>query len=155
MKIAKTRFYNRRRSPEAAKLILKAVLGQYGLDKKLERYEFIWRWAEVVGEDIAKRTKPESIQGNALIVRVESSAWAQELSLQKNVILRRFREIFKQDALKKGYVVNDIRFYVAGTSGANRNTDMTRKSFPAPPAPTGEKPRQLKRRIGTKKLIEK
>ena len=112
--INKGRYYNRRRSPEGAKQILRAVLGQYGLDKKLERYEFIFRWREIVGEEIARRAIPEAIQGSVLVVRVESSAWAQELSFQKNVILKRYKMASKDDALQKQYPISDIRFYVAG-----------------------------------------
>jgi len=113
--INKNRYYNRRRSPDAAKQILRSVLGQYGLDKKLERYEFIFRWREIVGEEIARRAIPEAIHGSVLIVRVESSAWAQELSFQKNVILKRYKMACKDDALQKQHPVNDIRFYVGGS----------------------------------------
>ena len=114
--IGKGRYYNRRRSPEAAKQILRAVLGQYGLDKKLERYEFIFRWREIVGDEIAERTIPEAIQGSVLVVRVESSAWAQELSFQKNIILKRYKAAYKDDVLQKQYPIRDIRFYVGRTT---------------------------------------
>jgi predicted nucleic acid-binding Zn ribbon protein len=105
------RSFNRKREPADIQSVLRSVLRRYGLERNLQKYEFITRWKEVVGEDIASRTVPECIRGNCLIVRVESSAWAQELSFQKHVILKRFHKILRTDALKKGYVVKDIKFY--------------------------------------------
>jgi predicted nucleic acid-binding Zn ribbon protein len=111
--ISKNRYYNRRRDPQAVKGILQAVLGKYGLDKKLEQYEFVLHWREIVGEDIAKRAVPESVQGTTLVVKVESAAWAQELSFQKKVILKRYQAAMKSDGSdKRKLFIKDIRFYV-------------------------------------------
>ena len=44
-------------------------------------------WREVVGERIARRTKPGSIHASTLTVIVESPVWAQELSLLSEDII--------------------------------------------------------------------
>jgi len=80
-----------RRSPRIVKGILKSVLKSHGLEKKLARYEFILQWKEIVGAEIAKRARPEYIRGDTLVVGVESSTWAQELSFQKDIILNRLK----------------------------------------------------------------
>ena len=60
-----------------------------------------------MGEEIAKRTRPECIRKDALVVRVANSAWAQELSFQKDVILARLMRFLSGDT-----PVSDILFYV-------------------------------------------
>ena len=87
--------------------ILAKALAFKGIDKKVERYEFILYWKEIVGEKIAAVTKPEYISRRALIVTVTHSAWAQELNFMKPVILQKLAHY-----LKKGDIVNDIVFRV-------------------------------------------
>ena len=86
---------------------MSGVLSKYGLDEKIARYKFITHWAEIVGDDIAERTKPECLRGGALVIRVNSSIWAQELSFQKETILRKLKKFLEGDE-----IVEDLRFYV-------------------------------------------
>jgi predicted nucleic acid-binding Zn ribbon protein len=97
------------RRPVSAQSVLAGVLKDCGLDKELARYHFVLRWPEIVGEEIAKRTKPECLRNGALVVRVANSVWAQELSFHKKVIVNRLKKHLQGDD-----VVNDIVFYVAG-----------------------------------------
>ena len=89
------------------KAILSKALARHGLDKKVERYEFILHWPEIVGETIASISKPECIMNRALIVRVVHSAWAQELAFMKPVLIQKISPY-----LKKGDFVDDIIFRV-------------------------------------------
>lgn len=95
------------RTPALASDVLKRAFRRYGIDKQLARYQFVLHWSEIVGAEIAKRAQPECIRNKALVVRVSDSAWAQELSFQKQVILRRLRRFIQQDQ-----VVEDVVFYV-------------------------------------------
>ena len=97
----------RKRLPEGVGSILNLALKRYGLDKDIARYQFILHWKEIVGEEIALRAQPECIRGNALVVRVKDSTWAQELSFQKEVILKRINK-FLGDELN----LDDVQFYV-------------------------------------------
>jgi predicted nucleic acid-binding Zn ribbon protein len=99
------------RRPVAAQQVLGSVLKQYGIDKELARYHFVLRWPEIVGEEIARRTRPECLRKGALVVRVCNSVWAQELSFYKPVILNRLRKY-----LDAADVVNDLVFYVDGAA---------------------------------------
>ena len=87
--------------------ILAKALSYKGLDKKVERYEFILRWPEIVGEKIAAVTKPEYISRRSLIVTVKHSAYAQELTFMKPVLLQKLAPF-----LKRGDIVSDIVFRV-------------------------------------------
>ena len=100
----------KRRTPRVAGSILKSVLKHHGLEKKLAKYEFVVQWKEIVGGEIAKRSRPEHIRNNTLIVAVENSIWAQELSFQKDIILRRLKAATGFDS------VTDIHFRVSELS---------------------------------------
>lgn len=102
----------RRRDPVAAEKVLALALKKYGIDKDIARYKFVLHWKEIVGEEIAKRTRPECIRKNALVVRVSSSTWAQELGFQKDVILGRLKRFLSSDL-----AVTDIHFYVGDLRG--------------------------------------
>jgi predicted nucleic acid-binding Zn ribbon protein len=88
--------------------ILSAVLTHRGLDKRVERYEFILHWPEIVGERLAEVSKPEYIRDKALVVQVLHPAWAQELTMIKPVLLESLAQY-----LKPGDIVRDMVFRVA------------------------------------------
>ena len=97
------------KDPMGVQQVLNLALKQFGLDDELARYTFVLKCNEIVSAEIASRTKPECIKNARLVVRVTDSMWAQELSFQKDVILRRL-----QRHLQHGEEVRDILFYVAG-----------------------------------------
>ncbi len=95
------------RRPDGVRKVLNLALRRHGLNQRIARYQFVLHWSEIVGEDIARRTRPECVQGTELVVRVSDSVWAQELSFYKEKILGRLKEYFKDSAPES------IRFYVA------------------------------------------
>lgn len=95
-----------RRAPTSVHDILQRVLKKRNLDHKLAQYEFVLRWKEIVGVEIASRTFPEAVRRNELYVRVESPMWAQELTFQKGVLLKRLQRLTQFESLR------DIRFVV-------------------------------------------
>ena len=58
-------------------------------EKGVRRQRIRQAWEEAVGSLIAKNSEPLKIKGDTLIVRVTDTAWAQELSLRQNEILKR------------------------------------------------------------------
>jgi hypothetical protein len=89
------------------KSILAKALARRGLEKKVERYEFILHWKEIVGESLAIVCKPECLSRNTLVVRVINSGWAQEIGFMKPLILQRLSKY-----LPAGDLVDDISFRV-------------------------------------------
>lgn len=90
------------------KSTLSGLLAKYNLDKEFARYEFILHWKDIVGEEIARRTRPECIRNGTLVVAVCSAAWAQELSFNKLMILKKLRSRLSDEE-----VVRDVSFYVS------------------------------------------
>ena len=101
----------RARKMHGVQNILTSTLRRFNIDKDIARYQFILHWKEIVGAEIARRTKPECFRGDALVVRVVDSVWAQELTFQKEVILKRLQKFLDHDQ-----VVSDI-FFVVGKIG--------------------------------------
>lgn len=65
-------------------------------------------WEEVVDERVRKYVEPFKIRNGTLYLSVVSSAWAQELSLLKKEIVRKFNERAGEE------IIRDIRFKVIG-----------------------------------------
>ncbi|MCB0354398.1 MAG: DUF721 domain-containing protein [Bdellovibrionales bacterium] len=87
--------------------ILSLALKRYGLEDKIHRYRFVSHWKEIVGEELAKRSRPERLRGKVLIVAVRNSAWAQEMSFLKNTILKRLNRFLDSDV-----EIEDVKFVV-------------------------------------------
>jgi predicted nucleic acid-binding Zn ribbon protein len=95
--------------------ILSKVLAFRGLDKKVERYEFILQWPEIVGEKMAEISKPDYIRNKVLFVQVLHPVWAQELTMMKPVLLQSLSRY-----LKPGDIVRDIVFRVGDADFVGR-----------------------------------
>lgn len=79
-------------------------------------------WREAVGVRIAERARPGRVEGRTLEVQVESSVWAQELSLLSRTLCERLRE--------RGIAVSQLRFRVKPLTTERR--EPARR--PPPPA---------------------
>lgn len=99
------------KNPKEINSILSSILEKYGLQDKITKYKFIEHWEDIVGLEIAKRTKPECIRSGALVIRVTSSTWAQELSFHKDIILKKLKKFLADDDC-----VTELRFYVGKIS---------------------------------------
>jgi predicted nucleic acid-binding Zn ribbon protein len=99
--------YGARSDLTLIKGILAKALAHKGLDEKVERYAFILSWPEIVGETLAKISKPDHISRRVLIVTVAHSAWAQELTFMKPALLQKLKPY-----LRKGDIIEDMVFRV-------------------------------------------
>jgi predicted nucleic acid-binding Zn ribbon protein len=95
--------------------VLEQVIADLGLAKKLHEQRAVVDWADIVGENVARHSRAIRVDGGRLFVEVDSSVWAQELSLMKRRILR---EIGRRAG---DGVVDNVHFVLggAGTHGAS------------------------------------
>ena len=68
----------------------------------LDFQEIRKNWEELVGEKVARNSRPTALINNVLWVSVSSSAWSQELSFKRRDIIRRIKERVTE--------LKDIRF---------------------------------------------
>lgn len=57
------------------------------------------RWGEVVGEALAEKSFPDRYEKGTLWVVASGSAWAQEIRLRKEDIVRRLNEVASEPGL--------------------------------------------------------
>lgn len=114
--LAKGHFRRRQRGVKTDLTLIKGILSKAlahkGIDKKIERYEFILEWGKIVGAKLAEVSKPEYISRRTLIVRVLHPVWAQEFAFMKPNLLRQLAPY-----LKRGDVVDDMVFRVGPLEG--------------------------------------
>jgi predicted nucleic acid-binding Zn ribbon protein len=76
---------------------LKRVLGEAIVQDeilKAGRAQRVFRkWPEIVGELLAQKSTPERYHRGVVWVAVSGSSWAQELRMQRGIILKRLREL--------------------------------------------------------------
>ena len=75
-----------------------------GIQKKLQEYDAVIYWENVVGERIAQMTTATRILQGVLFVHVKSSTWRNELTLRKKEIIDKLNSIIGIDTVK------DIKF---------------------------------------------
>ncbi len=81
--------------------ILESVLANLGLAGRLREREALALWPEIVGPEIARRSKALRIRDGVLCIRMDSAAWSQELLFLKTKILERFDEVFGPGLVKE------------------------------------------------------
>ena len=109
------------RRPRRAKLkqaaragdLVDKLLKGFGLDERLQQYRALIIWEDVVGPQIAARTRPVRIREGVLEVNVDQPTWRQQLQLMKPKILVQLnaklgKATIKDIYLKRGKV--NMRF---------------------------------------------
>jgi predicted nucleic acid-binding Zn ribbon protein len=108
---SKRRRRPRNPGPQSAADLLPQVLARIGGEGRALEQRVSLAWPDAVGALLNRRSRPESVRGKTLIVRVDSSAFAHELALLKREILERLRR-----ALGDG-LVEDLRTRVGPLPG--------------------------------------
>ena len=68
---------------------LAEYFGRHGLVRRINQASIVTDWAELVGEQVATVSEPDSVdKSGTLRVRVESAAWLQELQLMSPTIIK-------------------------------------------------------------------
>jgi predicted nucleic acid-binding Zn ribbon protein len=76
-------------NPQPLSALLDKLLNELGLKKKIQQYDVVVSWAEIVGEQIARVTEAYKIDKGILFVRVRTSEWRNELLMRKPEILQK------------------------------------------------------------------
>ena len=108
----KTRRPRLKKAASAGVLVEKLLKG-FGLDERLQQYRALIIWEEVVGPQIAARTRPIRIRDGVLEINVDQPTWMQQLQFMKPKILTQLnaelgKATIKDLYLKRGKV--NVRF---------------------------------------------
>ncbi|MBM3307631.1 MAG: DUF721 domain-containing protein [Candidatus Eisenbacteria bacterium] len=88
--------------------VLAAVVRNLGLSRKLSEHRAVVDWEDIVGARVAEHARALRVDSGLLFVGVDSSVWAQELTLMKQRILRELRSRVGEG------VINDVHFVLGG-----------------------------------------
>ncbi|MCH7944718.1 MAG: DUF721 domain-containing protein [Armatimonadetes bacterium] len=79
--------------------LLLSALGRPEVLKVARAQSAMRQWSEVVGSALAGKSQPDRYDHGTLWVVASGSAWAQEIRLRKEEIVRRLNEISKEPGL--------------------------------------------------------
>ncbi|HEY9395770.1 MAG TPA: DciA family protein, partial [Nocardioides sp.] len=72
--------------------VVSRMVNDHGWDTSLRVHGVMARWPDIVGEEIADHTTPESYADGKLSVRTDSTAWATQLKLLAPTLVKRLNE---------------------------------------------------------------
>ncbi|WP_225667846.1 MULTISPECIES: DciA family protein [unclassified Arthrobacter] len=78
------------RDPEGLGNVFNRLLSERGWKSPVAVGSVLARWDELVGQEIALHCRPESFDGNTVLVRCDSTAWATQLRLISPMLIQRF-----------------------------------------------------------------
>ncbi len=84
--------------------IIGSVVNRMDIDTKLKTSGIFNHWEEIVGEEIAKRSRPEKLVRRILYISVATSTWANELSLMSEKLINRINSFTGEE------IVGTLRF---------------------------------------------
>ena len=76
------------RDPQLFGDVLQRIMRQRGWEKPTAEATVFGAWEKVVGEDIAKHSRPVKLDEGVLTVEAESTAWATQLRMLAATLLR-------------------------------------------------------------------
>ena len=68
------------------------LVGDQGWELELRVRGVFARWPELVGDEVAAHSTPETFADGKLVVRTDSTAWATQLKLLAPTVVRRLNE---------------------------------------------------------------
>ncbi len=95
--------------------VLKQSLDSLGLRQRVTEQQAAGKWASVVGPQISAVSRVEKIADGVMFVSCKSSAWASELTLHSEAILRKLEKELGTKAIK------EIRFASRGFRRVREN----------------------------------
>lgn len=84
--------------------IIRGVLKNRGWETKVKENRVLSIWEEVVGGEIAKNSRPKSINRGSLLVITKNPTWTQQLTMMKKKIIDKINKRFEDELVK------DIKF---------------------------------------------
>jgi predicted nucleic acid-binding Zn ribbon protein len=79
----------RRDDPQPLTSAIEGLLDQRGWQQRAAMGSVFGRWAEIVGQDLAAHTQPDTFADGELSVTADSTAWATQVRLLASQLVRR------------------------------------------------------------------
>ena len=86
--------------PKPISNAISSIIDQLGIGVKIKQYEVVNSWSKIVGEQIAKVSSAERMEGGKLFVRVSRSTWRNELLFLKKELISKINKTINQEIVK-------------------------------------------------------
>jgi predicted nucleic acid-binding Zn ribbon protein len=81
--------------------VIKGVFERMDKERGLSRESIDDHWREIVGEKGFEHSKPAALRKGVLLVRVDSSAWLQDLVMRKRALLKGLKRALGKDRISE------------------------------------------------------
>lgn len=108
------------RDPQDIKSVLRKVLGGLGWTEGMNSGRVLEEWDEIVGERIAAKCRPVSLEAGVLVVSASSSAWASQLRMLTPQLITTIEEHIGS------HVISELK--VTGPAAAQRSWKKGRRT---------------------------
>ena len=86
--------------PKHISTAISSVIQQLGIGGKMKQMEVLEEWPRIVGEQIAKVTSAERLDGGKLFIHVTRSTWRNELVFLKKALIAKINREMNQEIVK-------------------------------------------------------
>lgn len=86
--------------------VLKNFTSDPQINSKLKKFSIFNHWPEIVGKEIADKTKPQKVFKGILYISVTTPTWANELSMMSRQLKDRINDFIGEPVIK------DLRFKI-------------------------------------------
>jgi predicted nucleic acid-binding Zn ribbon protein len=80
------------RDPQTLDATVSRLVADHGWELDLRMHGVFGRWAQIVGDEVAAHSTPETFTEGKLVVRTDSTAWATQLTLLAATLIQRLNE---------------------------------------------------------------
>ena len=84
--------------------VIQGLFERMEKERGLSREDIDGTWKELVGEKGFGHSKPASLRKGVLLVRVDSSAWLQDLVMRKRALLKGLKRVLGKDRISEIHV---------------------------------------------------
>ena len=81
--------------------IIGSVVDKMGINRKLNTSNIFNHWEQIVGKEVARKSKPRKLVSMTLHISVTSSTWANELSLMSEELMKKINSFSGDEVVKK------------------------------------------------------
>lgn len=86
---------------EELKDLIRGFLSRPSLAKNYRKAQIAHAWSEIVGEEIAAKTRPGELNRGVLKITCANSVWANELSLMSAKIVEEINKVVGKQTVKR------------------------------------------------------
>lgn len=92
---------DRRGPAERVGEVLSRLLESTGLNRRRDERQLLDGWVEVVGERVARFSRPVDLSDGVLTIEADNAVWRQELTLLLPLIVKRFNELHGEGSVRE------------------------------------------------------